>query len=66
MNQQPKTYSEKTCQEINEQDGHDANLKQSSKHKVYETLTSKIHKFLSSKHLPQGELCVLQISKNTS
>ena len=37
------------------------NLKQSSKHKANETLTSKIHQFLTSKHLQQHKLCVLQI-----
>ena len=30
-------------------------------HDDNETLTSKIHQFLTSKHLPQDKLCVLQI-----
>ena len=50
----------KTCQEINEQDEHDNNVKHSN-HNGYETLTSKIHQFLASKHLTQDKLCVLQI-----
>ena len=37
------------------------NLKQSSKHKANETLTSKIHQFLTSNYLTQDKLCVLQI-----
>ncbi len=37
------------------------NLKQSSKHKANETLTSKIHQFLTSKPFTQDKLCVLQI-----
>ena len=36
------------------------NLKCSSKHEANETLTSKIQ-FLTSKHLSQDKLCVLQI-----
>ena len=51
----------KTCQEINEQDEQDVNLKQSSKHEENETITSKIHQFLTSKHLSQDKLCALQI-----
>ena len=51
----------KTCQEINEQDEHDVNLKQSLKHEANETLTSKLHQFLTSKHFSQDNICVLQI-----
>ncbi len=50
-------HSQKKCQEIIEKNEHDVNLKYSSKHEGNETLTSKIHQFLTSKHLPQGELC---------
>ena len=38
----------KTCQEINEQDEHDANSKEFPKHEENETLTCKIHQFLTS------------------
>ena len=51
-----KKISEKTCQEINEQDEHVVNLQQSSKHEENETL-----RFLTSQQLSQHELCVLQI-----
>ena len=37
----------KSCQEINEQDEHDVNLKQSLRHAENETLTSKIHQVLN-------------------
>ena len=36
-------------------------IKQSSKHEAHETLTSKIHQFLTSKHLSQDKVCVVQM-----
>ena len=60
INQEPKLLRT-TCQEINEQDEHDVNLKHSSKHEAIETSTSKVHQFLTSKYLSQDKLCILQI-----
>ncbi len=44
-------------------DEHDVNLKHYLRHAENETLTIKIHQFLTSKHLSQDKLCVLQMIK---